>query len=92
MRSVLPKVRLGEAHAGIVYASDVSGPDSLARRQGIRILRIPDAFNARADYVIARLRSVGDSAAADAFRTLVLGAEGQAILERYGFEAVKPGR
>jgi molybdate transport system substrate-binding protein len=92
VRSVLTKVRLGEAHAGIVYASDVSGPDSLARREGIRLIPIPGAFNARADYVIARLRSVDDSAAADAFRALVLGAEGQAILERYGFEPVSAAR
>jgi molybdate transport system substrate-binding protein len=92
VRSVLTKVRLGEAHAGIVYASDVGGPDSLARREGIRVIQIPAAFNARADYVIARLRSVDDSAAADAFRALVLGAEGQAILERYGFEPVSAAR
>lgn len=88
VRSVLTKVRLGEAHAGIVYASDVSGPDSLSRREGIRVIPIPAAFNVRADYVLARLRSVEDSAAADAFRALALGADGQAILERYGFEAV----
>ena len=87
VRSVLTKVRLGEAQAGIVYASDVSGPDSLARREGIRVIPIPAGFNVRADYVIARLRSVDDSAAADAFRALVLGSDGQAILERYGFEA-----
>ncbi len=92
VRSVLTKVRLGEAHAGIVYASDVSGPDSLARREGIRVIPIPAAFNARASYVIARLRSVEDSAGAEAFRALVLGAEGQAILERYGFEAVSASR
>ena len=88
VRSVLTKVRLGEAHAGIVYASDVSGPDSLARREGIRVIPFPAAFGVRANYVIARLRSVQDSAGADAFRALVLGAEGQAILERYGFEGV----
>jgi molybdate transport system substrate-binding protein len=92
VRSVLTKVRLGEAHAGIVYASDLSGPDSLARRAGIRVIPIPAAFNARADYVIARLRSVEDSAGAEAFRALVLGTEGQAILERYGFEGVSASR
>lgn len=87
VRSVLTKVRLGEAQAGIVYASDVSGPDSLARREGIRVLPIPGAFDVRAEYVVARLRSVGDSAGAEAFLRLVLGREGQAILERYGFES-----
>lgn len=86
VRSVLTKVRLGEAQAGIVYASDVSGPDSLARREGIRVLRLPPAFDVRAEYVIARLRSVGDSAGAEEFLRLVVAPEGQAILERYGFE------
>ena len=83
---MLTKVRLGEAHAGIVYASDVSGPDSLRRREGIRVMRIPAAYDVRAEYVIARLRSVRDSATADAFLRLVLSADGQAILERFGFE------
>ncbi|HEU4830340.1 MAG TPA: molybdate ABC transporter substrate-binding protein [Gemmatimonadales bacterium] len=92
VRAVLTKVRLGEAHAGIVYASDVSGPDSIARREGIRVIPIPDAFGVRAEYVIARLRSVGDSAGAEAFLRLVLGPQGQAVLARYGFEGVGPGR
>jgi len=86
VRSVLTKVRLGEAHAGIVYASDVSGPDSLRRREGLRVIRIPAAYDVRAEYVIARLRSVPDSATAGAFVRLVLSPEGQAILERFGFE------
>jgi molybdate transport system substrate-binding protein len=86
VRSVLTKVRLGEVDAGIVYASDISGPDSLQRRDGVRVIRIPEAYDVRAEYVIARLRSVEDSAGAAAFLRLVLSPDGQAILERYGFE------
>lgn len=80
VRGVLTKVRLGEADAGIVYASDVVGADS-----GLRLIPIPPAFNVTADYYIAIVRSAGDSASARAFVALALGNEGQAILSRRGF-------
>ena len=92
VRAVLAKVRLGEADAGIVYASDVSGPEAAARTEGIRILQVPPAYDIRAEYVIARLRGVRDSAAAAAFLRLVAAPEGQAILERHGFERGDAGR
>lgn len=80
VRGVLTKVRLGEADAGIVYASDVVGADS-----GLRVIAIPPAFNVTADYYIAIVRSASDSAAARALVALALGDEGQAILSRRGF-------
>lgn len=85
VRQVLARVQRGEADAGIVYRSMVAGPDSLAARRGIRLMPIPAAVDARPTYVIARLRSVDDTASADAFIRLVRSAEGQAILARHGF-------
>jgi molybdate transport system substrate-binding protein len=85
VRAVLTKVKLGEADAGIVYASDVVGEGAAERIAGLRVIEIPEAYDVEAEYVIARLRSVDDSAAAAAFVRFALGPEGQAILERHGF-------
>lgn len=82
VRSVLNKVALGEADAGIVYASDLMGVE------GVGSLEIPDALNVLAEYPIAPLNdSVHATAAAD-FIALVLSNEGQAILAGYGFGPV----
>ena len=82
VRSVLNKVALGEADAGIVYASDLVGVE------GVERLDIPDALNVSAAYPIAALNDSGQGDAAAAFVAFVLGAEGQAILADYGFGAV----
>jgi len=82
VRSVLNKVALGEADAGIVYASDLVGVE------GVGSLEIPDALNVLAEYPIAPLNdSVHAETAAD-FIALVLSAEGQAILAGYGFSPI----
>jgi molybdate transport system substrate-binding protein len=81
VKSVLTKVALGEADAGIVYTSDITG--SAAGEIGK--LDIPDALNVIATYPIA---AIGDSAVpemAQAFVDFVVSAEGQAILAKYGF-------
>ncbi|MGH2592707.1 MAG: molybdate ABC transporter substrate-binding protein [Anaerolineae bacterium] len=85
VRAVLSKVALGEADAGIVYTSDISGDgaDAVGR------IDIPDALNTIATYPIA---AVGDSAhpeLAQAFVDFALSATGQEILVRYGFIPVK---
>ena len=85
VRAVLTKVKLGEADAGIVYASDVAGDGAAAQLAGVRVIEIPEAYDVEAEYVIAQLRSVDDSAAAAAFIGFALGPAGQALLERHGF-------
>lgn len=81
VRAVLAKVSLGEADAGIVYTSDISG----AGGANVARLDIPDALNAIAAYPIAPVADAAQPALAQAFIALVLSPEGQAILERYGF-------
>lgn len=81
VRAVLTKVQLGEADAGIVYASDVT-PDVASE---VQTITIPDAVNVVASYPIASVAG-GNRALADAFISYVLSPEGQAILQRYGFE------
>ena len=79
VRSVLTKVSLGEADAGIVYTSDLVGVE------GVSSLEIPDELNLVAEYPIAVLNdsAYGDMAAA--FVDYVLSDAGQATLAGYGF-------
>jgi molybdate transport system substrate-binding protein len=79
VRSVLNKVALGEADAGIVYTSDLVGVE------GVASLEIPDALNILAAYPIAPLNDSAQADTAAAFVDLVLSDEGQAILANYGF-------
>jgi molybdate transport system substrate-binding protein len=78
--SVLGKIRLGEADAGIVYRSDVT--PSAARL--VRTLEIPDSANVLATYPIAVVADAPNDEAARAFVELVLSQEGQAILAAHG--------
>jgi molybdate transport system substrate-binding protein len=80
VRAVLAKVELGEADAGIVYASDLvtAGPS-------VEGVDVPEAADVRASYPIAVLAEAPNPAGAAAFVALVLSAEGQAVLAQHGF-------
>jgi molybdate transport system substrate-binding protein len=84
VRAVLSKVVLGEADAGIVYASDVT----LDAAEQVGRMAIPDALNTVAEYPVAPVVDAAHPALAQAFLDLLLGPEGQAILAKYGFETV----
>lgn len=79
VRSVLNKVALGEADAGIVYTSDLFGVT------GVESLEIPDALNVLAEYPIASLVGSGNPDVAAAFVEYVLSTPGQAVMMYYGF-------
>jgi molybdate transport system substrate-binding protein len=81
VKAVLAKVVLGEADAGIVYTSDVTGEDAGKVGQ----LEIPDALNVIAAYPIAPVNESKNPELAQAFIDLVLSPAGQAILAKYGF-------
>jgi len=80
VRSVLTKVSLGEADAGIVYVTDVRS--AAGRVQGVEI---PDSLNTIADYPVVPLKSSRNPAAARVFVDYVLSPEGQKVLASYGF-------
>jgi molybdate transport system substrate-binding protein len=86
VRSIVGKVGLGEADAGIVYRSDVA--PTVAR--SIRVFEIPEGANVLASYPIALLSGAGAPDAAKAFLDLVLSPEGQSILERHGLIPALP--
>ncbi len=80
VRAVVGKVGLGEADAGIVYASDV-----VAEGGELGTLKIPGGLNQVATYPIAALNDAKHVEAARGFVEFVLSAEGQTILEQHGF-------
>ena len=88
MRSVAQKVALGEADAGITYRTDAR-PAYTAQR--VAVLPIPAEVNLTARYPIAALGESGRPELARAFINFVLSAEGQAILERHGFDPPPEG-
>jgi molybdate transport system substrate-binding protein len=83
VKSVVGKVQLGEADAGIVYRSDVTP----AAARYIRSFDIPGASNVIAAYPIAVVRGSANQDAARAFVARVLSPEGQAVLMKHGFLA-----
>ena len=84
VRAVLAKVQLGEADAGIVYTTDVT-PEIVDE---VQVIEIPDAVNVAAAYPIAPVAG-GDPALAAAFVSYLVGPEGRATLEAFGFQPAR---
>ena len=80
VKSVLTKVGLGEADAGIVYVTDVKAGGSQV--EGVTI---PDNLNTTAQYPIVELKTTRNDAAAKAFIDYVVGTAGQRTLASFGF-------
>jgi molybdate transport system substrate-binding protein len=80
VRSVLQKVELGEADAGIVYVTDV-----LVAGDAVTGVPIPADQNVVARLPIAVTDETANAPVANAFADFVVRPEGQEILRRYGF-------
>lgn len=81
VRSVLNRVVLGEADAGIVYQTDVGA----AARDAVQVLEVPDYLNVIATYPIAALNDSSQAARAQTFVDYVLSEAGQRALREFGF-------
>ncbi len=86
VKSVVAKVQLGEADAGLVYRSDVT--PSVARY--VRMFTIPDSANVLATYPIAVVKGTRHADLAREFIAWATSAEGQAILQRHGLIPAGP--
>jgi molybdate transport system substrate-binding protein len=84
VKSVVSKVQLGEADAGLVYRSDVT--PQVARY--LTVLEIPSEASVLASYPIAVVAASENPEGARAFMDLVTSAEGQAVLTRHGLMPV----
>jgi len=80
VRAVLSRVTLGEADAGIVYASDIT-----AAGADVEGVEIPEEENVVASYPIAALTDAPNPDGAAAFIEFVLSDDGLAVLGKYGF-------
>ena len=79
---VVTKVAEGDADAGLVYKTDVSG--SAGKVEGIDFAEAAEAVNS---YPIGVLKDAPNPTAAAAFVDVVTGAEGQKVLAAAGFGA-----
>jgi molybdate transport system substrate-binding protein len=82
-KSVVSKVLLGNADAGIVYVTDLT-PDVASK---LRVVRIPKADNVIARYPIVALKGGSEPSAGQRFVNLVLSPTGQRVLRGFGFGA-----
>jgi len=80
VKGVVTKVALGEADAGIVYATDVLAADG-----AIEGVTISEAQNVIATYPVAALAASAHPDDARAFIDFVLSPEGQQVLTDHGF-------
>ncbi len=80
VKGVVTKVTLGEADAGIVYATDVIAAGTQA--SGVAI---PAEQNVVAQYPMAVVSDAPNPTGARTFVDFVLSSDGQAILQSYGF-------
>jgi molybdate transport system substrate-binding protein len=81
VKSVIGKVAVGEADAGIVYVTDIKAGGS-----AVEGVAIPDNQNVIASYPIAVLNDSSNAGLALVFMNYVLAAEGgQRTLRQYGF-------
>lgn len=81
VRAAANRVALGEADATFVYRSDVTEDI----QDQVRIIEIPESLNVVAIYPIASIQGSQNPELARAWIDLVLGDEGQSVLEEYGF-------
>jgi molybdate transport system substrate-binding protein len=82
VKGVLAKIRLGEADAGIVYASDIT----LAAAADLITIPIPSDFNVKAVYPIAIAAQSPQPVLAQRFVDFALSMQGQNILANHGFQ------
>jgi molybdate transport system substrate-binding protein len=80
VKSVVSKIQLGEADAGIVYVTDVT-----AAGNKVAGVPIPDSVNVIATYPVVAVKGTKNADIANAFIAYVLSADGQATLQSFGF-------
>ncbi len=80
VKAIVQKVQLGEVDAGIVYTTDAQ-----AAKDKLTIIPIPDAQNVIATYPVAVVKGAKQAALGQKFVDYLLSADGQAILQKYGF-------
>lgn len=84
VKAIVQKVQLGEADAGVVYLTDAQ-----AAKDKLTFIEIPDAQNVIATYPIALVKDSKQAALGQKFLDYLASADGQAVLQKYGFAPAK---
>jgi molybdate transport system substrate-binding protein len=84
VKALLTKVRLGEVDAGILYRTDLIGPENRPE-PGVDAVAIPPVHNVRAAYPVAILASTNRRPAAEAFVEFLFSPAARNVLESAGF-------
>ncbi|MBE3557593.1 MAG: molybdate ABC transporter substrate-binding protein [Firmicutes bacterium] len=84
VKDIVTKIGLGEADAGIVYATD-----AIAAKEKVEVIPIPQAMNVVADYPIAVCNHSKEPSLAQQWISFLRSSEAQQELTKYGFSAVK---
>jgi molybdate transport system substrate-binding protein len=82
VRSIVAKITLGEADAGVVYTSDVT--PRIAPQ--VQTIAIPEQYNIAASYPIATVQGAHQPELARRFTDLVLSDTGQATIAKWGLQ------
>jgi molybdate transport system substrate-binding protein len=82
VKAVATKVGLGEADAGVVYATDVT--PALAPK--VRVMRFPPGAAPEATYPIAAVKAAPNADGARAFVEFITSPAGWSFLKARGFE------
>ncbi|HET7831375.1 MAG TPA: molybdate ABC transporter substrate-binding protein [Gallionella sp.] len=80
VRMAVMKIAMGEGDAGIVYASDVAGDV----RSKVRVIALPEQFNAVAEYGAATVRNSAHAETAKAFYAFLQSSRAESILVKSG--------
>ena len=81
VNAIVAKVALGQADVGIVTKADVPA----AYQSKVQVIAIPQSVNVLAQYPIGVVSSSPNAQLAQSFINYVTSADGQAILQSYGF-------
>jgi len=85
VRQVLDYVARGEVDAGLVYSTD-----AMVRSKEVKVvMRLPQGSHQPVVYPIGVIKGTKEESLSRAFVDLVVSAEGQKILNKYGFITVK---
>ena len=86
VRQVLDYVARGEVEAGLVYQTD-----AMTRAQEVQVVATAPADSHKpVVYPLALIKGAANEAVAREFMALVLSAQGQAVLQKYGFQTGVP--
>jgi molybdate transport system substrate-binding protein len=86
VRQVLDYVARGEVDAGLVYSTD-----AMVRSKEVKVvMKLPEDSHQPVVYPIGVIKGTKEESLSRAFVDLVVSAEGQRILTKYGFITVKP--